>query len=493
MKAYSTYFKVIFLLIISGYSFGQQGHFTQFFNAPIYTNPAEAGAENNIRVGLNYRRQWPSISSGYTSKAINADMLIGKFGYGIIVSSNDAGQASLNRTNALFNLAHHLNLNSKNRISIGIQVGLSQYAINTSELQFDSQYAKGSGFNSATASGENFNSQSSTFFASGIGLTYRNRSKWNPSLSFSIKNLIEPRINFVQLGGESSQRQMNLFGEINRKISTKLSLIPYFYFGMQKEASYLQSGLRLGYELASKEQLQFGLGILKKDALLAYVGVPFKNIRIGFSYDINTSKLTPASNGIGAWEFSLSFRFSQTKKLNNDDLAPLKSVINVVPKRNVEMLALSINREIAISSISLSKEVIDELIENKSKASIPIEYKSINPEKLVNHYFVYFDSDMSIIKEEYRQQLNQLITNLKGMPDYLLLVHGHTDSDGDGLYNLYLGEARSKQIMSYLIENGVDISKIQTFTYGKTSPVVDNSSEAKKAKNRRAEILIIKK
>lgn len=302
MKSNKLYLIIILLILqlVGKVSFGQQGHFTQFFNAPLYVNPAEAGASDNIRVGFNFRRQWPSIATGFTTKALNADMMIGKLGYGLIVSTNDAGQASLNRTNVLFNVAHHLNLNSKNRLSAGLQIGLSQYSLNTSDLQFDSQYTSGSGFNSNTSSGENFGSNSSSFLNTGLGLAFRNKSKWNPTISLSIKNLIEPRINFVSVGNNTSLRQLNVFGEVNRKISPKVSLIPYLFFAAQSEASYLQSGLRVGYELASKEQLQFGLGLLKKDAVLAYVGIPLKSMRIGMSYDLNISKLSPATNGIGA-------------------------------------------------------------------------------------------------------------------------------------------------------------------------------------------------
>jgi len=69
---------LLFIFLVGNVSYAQQGHFTQFFNAPLYVNPAEAGSEDNIRVGFNFRRQWPSIVTGFTTRAINADMMIGK-------------------------------------------------------------------------------------------------------------------------------------------------------------------------------------------------------------------------------------------------------------------------------------------------------------------------------------------------------------------------------------------------------------------------------
>jgi len=493
---------LLFIILGSNVSLAQQGHFTQFYNAPLFVNPAESGSEDNVRVGFNFRRQWPSIVTGFTTRAVNADMMIGKLGYGLVVSTNDAGQASLNRTNVLFNVAHHVNLNSKNRLSAGIQIGLSQYSINTSELKFDSQYISGNGFNSNNASGENFGSNSTSFLNTGLGLSFRNKSKWNPTISLSIKNLIEPRVNFVALGNNTALRQLNIFGEVNKKVSPKVSLIPYLFFAAQSEASYLQSGLKFGYELTSKEQLEIGLGLLKRDAVLAYIGVPLKNIKIGMSYDLNTSKLSPATNGIGAWEFSISIRF-KNKLIDKKNIEKLKkeevNSLNFKPKHIFEVgnkFALLKKIDLPINPPKPSKEelkIMQATISNKIEQFEPIEFTTISEEEKVNHYFVYFDSDKSLIKSEYKVELDRLVTDLKKMGGFKVLVYGHTDSDGDSMYNIYLGNARAKQVMSYLVENGISLENIDTFTYGKTSPVVANTTEALKAKNRRAEILIIRK
>lgn len=500
MKVKHTYlFSLLILMMLSLRVSAQQGHLTQFFNASLYVNPAEAGAENKIRVGLNYRRQWPSIATGYTTKALNTDMMIGKFGYGLIISSNGAGKSSLNQMNVLFNIAHHIQLTSKSRLSAGIQLGLTQYNIDANQLQFDSQYTQGSGYNSNIFSGENITSNSVSIFSSGVGLVYRNSNKWNPSLSFSVKNLIESRLSFTQYGDLVSSRQVNIFGDFNRKVTPKVSIIPYMYYSMHAKASYLQSGVRLGYELASNQQFQVGFGVLKKDAFLAYVGIPYKNLLVGISYDINTSRLTPVTNGVGAFEFSFLLKFKQKEKEDRAYIDNSKVEINSLTIKRPRELELSIHKELILTTPSLKTEIITEkasvqsLIENKATKSVPVQYNSITPERMLNHYFVYFDSDKSTIKEEYFGMLNQLISELNTASNYIILVNGHTDSDGDGLYNLYLGEARSQQVMRYLLEHGIDIDKIQTFTYGKTNPVVDNSSEAKKAKNRRAEILIIRK
>ena len=110
-----------------------------------------------------------------------------------------------------------------------------------------------------------------------------------------------------------------------------------------------------------------------------------------------------------------------------------------------------------------------------------------------NHYYVYFNFDESKVLPKYQYILDGLIEDLKKFPDHKLLIHGHTDSDGESIYNIYLGEARANEVMKYLVDRGVSHSKIRTFTYGQTNPAEPNTSIDKKAKNRRVEIILLTK
>ena len=72
-------------------------------------------------------------------------------------------------------------------------------------------------------------------------------------------------------------------------------------------------------------------------------------------------------------------------------------------------------------------------------------------------------------------------------------LSGHTDADGDDTDNLKLSERRSDAVKQYLIGIGVPEANIVTVGYGETKPVMDNATEAGKAKNRRVEIRFIGK
>ncbi|MFI5219100.1 MAG: PorP/SprF family type IX secretion system membrane protein [Bacteroidia bacterium] len=77
-------------------------------------------------------------------------------------------------------------------------------------------------------------------------------------------------------------------------------------------------------------------------------------------------------------------------------------------------------------------------------------------------------------------------------PDSRIILSGHTDSEGNELFNMQLSEMRNNVVKQYLINQGIDASRIQTINYGETMPLSNNTSEYGKARNRRVEINILK-
>ena len=100
---------------------------------------------------------------------------------------------------------------------------------------------------------------------------------------------------------------------------------------------------------------------------------------------------------------------------------------------------------------------------------------------------IFFDYNKYKLKSESHTQLKKIIKILKDDSGLKAEISGHTDSDGDNNYNLELSEKRAQAVMEYLINNGVDQSKINSIGYGETKPVADNSTDEGKSLNRRVE------
>jgi peptidoglycan-associated lipoprotein len=99
---------------------------------------------------------------------------------------------------------------------------------------------------------------------------------------------------------------------------------------------------------------------------------------------------------------------------------------------------------------------------------------------------VFFDTDMSTIREDGRATLGRQPEWLKKYGNYQVTIEGHCDERGTREYNLALGERRANAARQYLIAQGIPAARIKTISYGKERPDPVGSDEAAWARNRRA-------
>ena len=97
---------------------------------------------------------------------------------------------------------------------------------------------------------------------------------------------------------------------------------------------------------------------------------------------------------------------------------------------------------------------------------------------------VYFDTDMSAVREDGRQTLSKQAEWLKKYTNYPITIEGKTDERGTREYNLALGERRANSVKQYLISQGLPAQRINTISYGKERPEVVGSDEGAWARNR---------
>jgi peptidoglycan-associated lipoprotein len=99
---------------------------------------------------------------------------------------------------------------------------------------------------------------------------------------------------------------------------------------------------------------------------------------------------------------------------------------------------------------------------------------------------VFFDTDMSTIREDGRQTLNKQAEWLKKYSQYQITVEGHCDERGTREYNFALGERRANAAKQYLAAQGVPAARLKTVSFGKENPDPPGSDEGAWSRNRRA-------
>ena len=115
-------------------------------------------------------------------------------------------------------------------------------------------------------------------------------------------------------------------------------------------------------------------------------------------------------------------------------------------------------------------------------------------QKRLNQYAktILFDTGKASIKFESAEVLNQIINVLKKFPNSRFRIEGHTDSVGKKQKNIELSQNRADAVKIYLIQGGIDQSRLESIGYGPDKPIASNKNKKGRELNRRVEINLIK-
>jgi type IX secretion system PorP/SprF family membrane protein len=318
----------------------QDIHFSQYNASPLFLNPALAGMNNcDYRVYANFRVQWPTVSDGntYRTFAGGADMSIGKVtkynsfaGIGVSFFSDQAGSLNLSTNRVDLSLAYHFMLNRKGtmQISAGLQGSFNYRSLDPSKATFDSQYDPATGQYESTGTRETFGRTKVIFGDAGLGLVYSAmiKSTTNVYFGFALNHVNQPKISFYPsgensnaLGGERLYMKETFHGGAAIPISDRVSVLPNFLVLLQGPSHEFDLGASfktiIGAPRTSTTAFYLGAqyrGLI--DAVIVNARIDIKGFSCGLSYDVNVSKLLPASHTLGAPEISLMYQGCTRKK-----------------------------------------------------------------------------------------------------------------------------------------------------------------------------------
>lgn len=103
---------------------------------------------------------------------------------------------------------------------------------------------------------------------------------------------------------------------------------------------------------------------------------------------------------------------------------------------------------------------------------------------------IQFETGKDIIKKSSYPILDQIVSVMELNPEYHLTISGHTDNVGDDNENMQLSIDRAAAVGKYIIDKGINASRITTQGFGETKPIADNKTSKGRAKNRRVEFEI---
>jgi outer membrane protein OmpA-like peptidoglycan-associated protein len=105
-------------------------------------------------------------------------------------------------------------------------------------------------------------------------------------------------------------------------------------------------------------------------------------------------------------------------------------------------------------------------------------------EQIVAANVMFRSNSASLTKNSY-PAIKELADSMKTNPDLDLLIEGHTDNQGDEVYNRKLSEDRAKAVKTLLVGFGIPDNRIEVRAFGDSQPIEPNNSSAGRALNRR--------
>jgi OmpA-OmpF porin, OOP family len=102
---------------------------------------------------------------------------------------------------------------------------------------------------------------------------------------------------------------------------------------------------------------------------------------------------------------------------------------------------------------------------------------------------IHFEFNKDKIRPESFPVLDAVVDALQKNRAIKIEVQGHTDNKGAAAYNKNLSDRRAKSVMKYLLDHGVEMSRLASHGYGFERPLVDNSTEQNRALNRRVQFV----
>ncbi|HYL37095.1 MAG TPA: OmpA family protein [Bryobacteraceae bacterium] len=127
----------------------------------------------------------------------------------------------------------------------------------------------------------------------------------------------------------------------------------------------------------------------------------------------------------------------------------------------------------------------------QAAAHVGQEFNNLDNYQLSATEQVYFGLGRSTLTKEDQAKLDDAISKIHGMQNYIMEVEGFADRTGDRAYNRELSRRRADAVVHYLaVEHDVPLRVIREVGAGADFPDADNQTREARKQNRRVDVRI---
>ena len=293
----------------------QDLEFSQFFNAPLYLNPAYAGVDDGPRFAANYRNEWAGLGNAYISYSASYDQHFDAVGGGIgVIVLSDRQAKGLYVGNSVTGIySYQINLSRKFAMQAAAQISLVQKRIQNDQLVFAENINPDDGTILSTGSVDLPDKSSVTFPDFGAGFLFYTQKTY---FGFAMKHLTSPNESLIT--GQSSALSYLITGNFvvefhsRSTIKTPVYFSPNIFIASQAKFKQLTAGAVMGVGVVYGG-LYYRTTFTNGDAVILMAGLQKGVFKFGYSFDATVSSLKGSAGG--THELSLVVNMHDSEKI----------------------------------------------------------------------------------------------------------------------------------------------------------------------------------
>ena len=317
-------FIVVSAVMLSLPVWAQDIQYSQFYAAPLYLNPALTGSEENTRIGINYRNQWPGLEHSFNAYSAYYDHFIEgrNSGVGIIINGSKESLAQINNIEIGALYSYRLRLGEHQFVNFGGQLSYVSRNSLFEDLVFGSQIDVDRGIVDGQAPYLPVEDSQNRYADLGLGMLWNSKNLW---LGASVHHLTRPNLSNIFEENNRLSIKYGLHGGVRLDLAGGF-INDYFNNTLQERAVFFAFNYKNQdpfHQLDVGGQIFFEPLILgfwyrglplkynftNNESVIALVGFALQSgLDVGYSFDVTVSKLGLRNSG-GAHELSVRYSF----------------------------------------------------------------------------------------------------------------------------------------------------------------------------------------
>lgn len=460
-------------------------------------NPASLVDDDYFTVGVHYRSSryaFDELMNNGTGQLkvplYNENRRFG--GLGFQLQSQRQGEHSAMRRQGIgLGYAHQVALGKQLNMSLGLQAGYFQQKLEGSVWTTGSQWDPLYGYNSALPSGELAAEYNATDWELTSGVMFYTSGKFGqPDYYLSVA---AHRLNKPSYSSWKPENALPVLWE--SAASARLAKGTHWQFALfgrhkyTPDWKYYAAGARVHADLQSLkgaywQQAQMAFTVRYSSFHRGLFGVHLQqpNYRVGIAYETAPLQVTETPMK-GTFELSVVFCSLRTRHARKQVAKPATPA---VPVGNWQQ-----KRVFSFDQQETFEREVEALVADKDARREPSGKTSKGEAVAVrlarNFQYAFNDAGLN---DQAREFLEDLARLLRKDPAVHLEIVGHTDNVGSADANGRVAQDRARAVQQFLQQQGIAAERLRIVSKGATEPLVPNSSDENRARNRRVEFIM---